>query len=468
MNRREFLAAAAAAGVSLRSGRAGAAEKPADVLVVGAGLAGLVCAQELQRAGLRVTVLEARNRPGGRVYTVRKGFASDQHAEGGGEFIDTGHTVIRSYVKQLGLVLEDTRLGPNAKLHGVAYIDGKRRPDTVLSRGTTKSEVDRFWRHIDTLAAKLDPEDPVAKGAHLDSYSAGYVMNKLALDPTAKFVVAGQLRDRFTVEPDRLSLLYLCQTRKVNAKQPPSGVNAFRILGGNDLLTRGLTEDLHDLRLKTPVTEIELRPGGVRATTKAGDTVSAYYCVLSAPLKAVKGLIEFTPSLPGPLADAVEHLRYGIATKTMIQYGRRFWRDQGENGDIVTDLVFQTSWEATSRQSGDVGILTAFTAGRNGYFYDRRSGGLRALLAADEIDDIYPNSRRYYVKGLSAGLSREPPSGGTFTAYAPGQVRKFWDVLRQPVGRMYLAGEHTDAYSGTMEGAVRSGRRVAALLATLR
>jgi monoamine oxidase len=90
------------------------------------------------------------------------------------------------------------------------------------------------------------------------------------------------------------------------------------------------------------------------------------------------------------------------------------------------------------------------------------------LLAADEIDDVYPNSRRYYVKGISAALSRETPTGGTFTAYAPDQVGQFWDVLRRPVGRLFLAGEHADAYAGTMEGAVRSGRRIAAALSELR
>src|SRR5205807_6973610 len=121
--RRELLAGTAGAALSLRAGRAlGASPSVVDTVVVGAGLAGLVCAYELQRSGRTVTLLEARNRTGGRVYTVRQGFASGQHAEGGGEFIDTEHTFLRAYAQRFGLTLAHLRTAPDSRLDGVVSL----------------------------------------------------------------------------------------------------------------------------------------------------------------------------------------------------------------------------------------------------------------------------------------------------------------------------------------------------------
>jgi monoamine oxidase len=139
LTRRRFVAAGAAAGVSLAVGCSAAApRKRGRVVVVGAGLAGLVAAYELERPGFRVTVLEARPRVGGRVVTVRRPFLDRQHAEGGGEFIDTNHTRLLTYAKRLGLKLENAQAGPD--LDGVLYLNGRRRIDPDAYRtGSTRA-----------------------------------------------------------------------------------------------------------------------------------------------------------------------------------------------------------------------------------------------------------------------------------------------------------------------------------------
>ncbi len=434
--------------------------------MIGAGLAGLACADELQRAGRSVTVLEARNRPGGRVYTVRKGFVSGQHAEGGGEFIDTGHTVMRSYVQRFGLGLEDLRAEPDAHLDGVVYLGQRRRLSSAVFAGAVQTEIDRFWSRVAALAAPLDPLDPIAAGAKLDNHSAVWLLDSMRIEGTARTLLEHQLRDRFTVEAENLSLLFLCQSAKRDAKQPPAGVAALRIRGGNDQLPAALSHLIHDLRLVTPAQRIELRAGGVRVAVDGGEVV-ARFCVLAAPLPAVRTLIEFSPALPGPLGNAVAHVRYGVATKVMLQYSSRFWRRRGDSGRILTDLTFQTAWEATSGEAGSHGILTAYPTGRNGVLYAARFPTTRKLLAADEIDDVYPGSRVLFAHGEAAAWQNEAPSLGSIAAYAPGDVNLYWRALRRPYGRLFLAGEHTDSYSGTMEGAVRSGRRAAAAIGAL-
>lgn len=430
--------------------------------MIGAGLAGLVCAYELQHAGRTVTVLEARNRTGGRVYTVRKGFASGQHAEGGGEFIDTGHTVMRLYAKRFGLDLEDVRAEPDAHLPGVIYVDRRRSsPSTAV-----QNEVDSFWRRVTKLAAPLDPLDPVAKGEALDRLSVSSFLDSLGIEGLARFLVEHQVRERFTVEPNHLSLLLVCQQAKRNAAQPATGVRAYRIKGGNDQLISRLADEIHDIRTLSTASQIELPSGGARVDTSSGP-VSGRFCVLAAPLPAVHELTELPASLPPVFRQAVARLQYGNATKVLLQYSRRFWRAQKTSGRIVTDATFQSAWEATSGQSGSRGILVAAPTGINGVTYGVQFPTTRQLLAADEIDDVYPGSRGVYSGGSAAAWRNEASSRGAIAAYSPGQVTQYWRALRARYGRLLLAGEHTDSYAGTMEGAVRSGRRAAAEIEAL-
>jgi monoamine oxidase len=319
---------------------------------------------------------------------------------------------------------------------------------------------------VGVLAAPLDPLDPLARGAALDLHSAAWLLDLLRIDGTARVLLEEQLRHRFTVEAPKLSLLFLCQTLKRAGGRPPSIVGRLRVRGGNDQLVDALANELHDIRLTAWARRIELHPGGVRVHADGGN-VLARFCVLAAPFPAVAASIKFVPALPHALRDAIRLLRYGAATNVMIQYGKRFWRPRDESGSIVTDLTFQTSWEATSGQSGRRGILTASVTGRNGALYAGQFPGTRISLAADEIDDIYPGSRAEYAHSDAAAWLNERPSLGAIAAYAPGQVTSYWAAVRRRYGRLLLAGEHTDSHGGTMEGAARSGRRAAAAIQAL-
>jgi monoamine oxidase len=450
------VAGGAGAALALRAGRARAAApgRVADAIVVGAGLAGLVCAYELQRAGHRVTVVEARNRTGGRVYTVRKGFLSGQYAEGGGEFFDAGDAFIRLYVQRFALGIEDLRTEPDWHLPGVIYLDQRRR-DMPAAR-----DVDRFWNRVAALAAPIDVDDPVKAGAALDARSAAWLLDSLRLEGTTRVLLEQRLRQRFAVEPDSLSLLFLCQAFKRAPGRVRTGKGTFRVRGGNDRLVKALAEPLSDLRPVTAAQRIEIRPGGVRVAVNGG-LLSGRFCVLAAPLAALKD-VQLVGKVPGLLGEAIQLLDYGDATKVMLQYSRRFWRGSRSSGEIVTDLTFQTTWEATSGQAGSYGILTAAPGGKDGAVYGQRFPTTRNLLAADEIDDVYPGSRRLFRAGEAAAWSNEAPSRGAAAVYAPGQVTKYWRMLRRRHGRLVLAGEHTDSSTGSMEGAIRSGRRAAA------
>ena len=123
------------------------------------------------------------------------------------------------------------------------------------------------------------------------------------------------------------------------------------------------------------------------------------------------------------------------------------------------------TWEATDGQPGRAGVLLVYTMGKPGAAFTGLTDARRIHDVATELDRIYPGSRAQLRHAVTVAWAREPYTRGTYTAYAPGQVTHFWRELRRPVGRIHFAGEHTDAFTGYMEGALRSGLRVARAIA---
>jgi monoamine oxidase len=189
--------------------------------------------------------------------------------------------------------------------------------------------------------------------------------------------------------------------------------------------------------------------------------------VLATPLPPLRR-VSFSPPLPAPLDRAVAELQYGVGTKTVLQYERRFWLAAGFSGATETDLDVFGTWDATEAQHGRSGILMAYTMGAGGRRFTALPDAARIRAAADQLETIYPGSRALLRSTATVAWANEPYTGGTYTAFAPGQMTRFWRALRRPYGRIHLAGEHTSAYSGYMEGAVRSGQRVAAAIARAR
>src|SRR5262249_4112182 len=143
----------------------------------------------------------------------------------------------------------------------------------------------------------------------------------------------------------------------------------------------------------------------------------------------------------------------GTGAKVALQYATRVWRSQGFDGDTFTDLPISTTWEATDAQRGTSGILLAYMVGAPGAEAAARDDDARVAAAAADVERIYPGSRARLGAARTVAWTDELYSGGTYTAYAPGQATAYWRALRRPIGRIVLAGEHTDAFTGYMEGA---------------
>ena len=437
-----------------------------SVIVIGAGLAGLSAAYDLYRAGWDVTVLEARDRVGGRVYSVRS-FSNGLLAEGGGEFIEDRHVRMLAYARQFNLQLG--RVGSWQSQDGDwGSFDGKsgRLSDERVWGTNLHIEIEKMWDAVSELGKHVpDPKQPQAarEAERLDARSALDWINALDVHPLAKSYFIQHIRSEYTAEPECFSLLDLARNSAMyysTAERPPN----WRIIGGNDLIPRALADTLPDVRMNAVVTSVRILPDEVAVTYKQGDahlTVNSAFAILAIPLTTAR-LIEFNPALPSAHQRMVKEISYGAVTKVMIQYRKRFWDQKGWNGRLITDSPIVITWLATSHIESEGGIITAYTGGGPGAKLASLSDEERTQVAVAEIEKVFSGSSDLIEHTATVAWPNEPFTRGSYMALAPGEVTAHWHTLFEPAGRLFFAGEHATAIQGYMEGAVESGQRVAA------
>jgi monoamine oxidase len=438
--------------------------------VVGAGLSGLTAALALRATGWEVVVLEARDRVGGRVHTLHSPFTDGLHVEAGGESIDDNHVQIQALARHYHLALAHR---PADKLNAAAvYRAGGR---DVLS-AVTAADPDALAGYLDfgnaliELAGDLDPAHPeLASKAELwDSQSLQDFAATQTLDANADLLVQSDYRGNYNAQLDQVSLLFVLQQSVEDEALSESGVETMRIASGNSSLPEAMARDLGKaVKTNSPVSKIEQHPWGVRVTAgPAGATVvDAARLVVAVPPPALRA-ISFDPALPSTVAAMIDELDLGHALKVSTQYDRRFWLSEGLSGFTITDLPFGVGWDATDSMPGGAdrpGVLTQFVTGDAARSGARLADRARISSFQPQLDVVYPEGRQQ-MSGIATTMAwaNERYTGGGYAVYAPGQVTRFWPVLRRPHGVIWFAGEHTETLAGYMESAVRSGHRVAA------
>ena len=437
----------------------------ASVLVAGAGLAGLSAARDLTSLGAEVTVVDARDRVGGRVWTIRDGFAERQHAEAGGDMIDEEQHEIRELAADLGLKLTRILRG------GFGYVrtDGSGKPKIVPrdgSRGWVRlaKELNGLVRPYRLAEHRWD--SPITAGLARQSVAAW--LDRAKADAELRATATG-LRGFFLADPEELSLIALIDQFAANDDSPLPGA-MYRIEGGNDRLATALAAPLGDrLHLNTDVVAVSHRGRNVRVSVKNGRALSQINCdyaVLALPATTLRR-IPFMPSLPAQQHDAVANLKYGRATKTLLQFSKRFWRTPGRPRAFGSPLPFGAVWEGNEEQRGRGGILSLLAGGSasdatQGIFAKDGAAGLTAQL------DWLGSEHAELTGSHHVVWEHDPYARGGYAFFDPSFDPALRAWLARPFGRLFFAGEHTSIrWQGYMNGAVESGRRAAAEIAAV-
>jgi monoamine oxidase len=430
------------------------------VLVAGAGLAGLSAARDLMVNGADVVVVDARDRVGGRVWTIRQPFSSNQHAEAGADLIEHAQREIRTLAAELGLTL--TRI----LRAGFGYA----RPDKQGRVRIIGSSSSRGWERTAHALEGLGRsyrlieqnwESPVA--ADLTRRSVAQWLDEVDADDDLRTTAIG-LRGFFLADPQELSLLAL-----VDQFSTPDPGNdnwtMYRIEGGNDRLPRALAAALGDrVKLGAELVALSHRGPTVRASIKNGaDTtqITCDYAVVALPAVLLRK-IPISPALPAHQHEAVARLKYGRATRTLLQFSNRFWRAPGRPRAFGSPLSFGACWEGNEEQRGGPGILSLLAGG--GASDDTQAmvarGGMTALVTSLAWLGA---ARAPLLHSHQTVWEADPWARGGYAFFDPSYEagRRWW--LARPCGRLFFAGEHTSVrWQGYMNGAVESGRRAAA------
>jgi monoamine oxidase len=429
-----------------------------SVLVAGAGLAGLAAAHDLRAMGADVTVIDARDRVGGRVWTLHDGFAGNQHAEAGGDLIDDAQHEIRSLAAELGLTLTKILRG------GFSYVrpDSSGRPH-IVGRGAS-----RGWERLAAAVAPITRryrlaeqrwDSPIA--ADIAKRSVAHWLDDIDADGDLRTTALG-LRGFFLADPEELSLIALVD--QFASSDTPPRAPMYRIEGGNDRLAATLAAPLADrLHLNTELVAVSHRGRGVRASIRTGRAVSAMtadYLVLTLPT-AVLRRIPITPALPPQQHDAIARLKYGHATKTLLQFSSRFWRAPGRLRAFGSALAFGAAWDANEEQRGRPGILSLLAGGG-------ASDATQAIVAKSGMPGLIREldwlgaAHGELLGSRQVAWESDPWSRGGYAYFDPAFDPALRPWLARPFGRLFFAGEHTSIrWQGYMNGAIESGRRAA-------
>ncbi len=442
----------------------GTALNGVSVLVAGAGLAGLAAAYDLVAMGAGVTVVDVRDRVGGRVWTIHDGFAEGQHAEAGGDMIDEEQVQIRELAQQVGLKLTRILRG------GFGYV----RPDpSGHPRILPRSSV-RGW---DRLAEELKPlttpyvlaeqrwDSPIT--ANMARRSVAAWLDQIKADAELRATATG-MRGFFLADPDELSLIALVD--QFSSIDAPAAGTLYRIEGGNERLATALAARLGDrLHLNTDVVALSHRGRTVRVSVKnarALSQITCDYAILAMPATLLRRM-PITPALPAQQHDAIVRLKYGRATRTLLQFSRRFWRAPSRPRAFGSPLPFGAVWDANEEQRGRGGILSLLAGGG-------ASDATQAIVAKHGARGLTESLDWLGSRNAELTTSRQivweqdPYARGGYAYFDPAFDPALRAWLARPFGRLFFAGEHTSIkWQGYMNGAVESGRRAAAEVAAV-
>jgi putrescine oxidase len=441
-----------------------------DVVVVGAGIAGLSAARALEAAGQRVIVLEARDRVGGRVWNTE---VRGQPQELGGQWIAPYQTEMHALVAELGLQLfHSYREGERVYLDGAGTAHRYTGHDAPLGASAERSYA-AAAAQLDALASELDPEAPWdhPRAAELDATTFEVWLQREVEDDLARDLLRAYLSGGYLTKPSHtFSLLgglwTIAGAGGVENLFEPDLCLHSRVVGGSQLIPIRMAESLdHHVVVGSPVRAIRWTQDEVAVATES-ERLHARHAVLAIPPN-LGSTIRFDPVLPPWRLRAEQGISQGSVIKVLAVYDRPFWRDDGLAGEAFAPYQLVREAYDNSPPGGEPGVLVTFLAAERCEQAERMDPAARRDAVLDGLAALFGERARTPLEVIELNWSAEEWSRGAYSAtFQIGGLTRFGADLRRPIGPLHWACTDIAGVGNMhMEGAVRSGRAaVAAIL----
>jgi monoamine oxidase len=451
----------------------------ADVVVVGAGFAGLAAAHQLVKAGRSVIVLEARKRVGGRILNASIG--GGEVIEIGGQWVGPTQDRILALGEEMGVPTYKTfNEGDNLYYRGgtLQRFSSSGPLGAVPPDPEGAPQAAAFIQQINDMAAQVPREKPweSARAAEWDSQTVETFKRSATLSEGGRFLLDVGVEAVFAAEPSDISLLWLLfYTAAAGNESTPGDFNRLlntaggaqesRYVGGSQRVALRLAKKLGGSKrivLGSPVRRI--KQGGKSVSVYSDRAIVNAKRVIVAIPPTLCQRIEFSPALPAGRDRLTQNWPMGSVVKCEAVYDKPFWRDEGLTGQVVSDASpIKITFDNTPA-SGSPGVLLGFIEGRESRQWGQKS-------ARERRDAVLRNFAAYFGERalkpsnyVEMAWQEETWSGGCYAGnLTPGTLLDFGPAIREPVGRIHWAGTETATlWAGYMDGAVRSGERAAA------
>jgi monoamine oxidase len=453
--------------------------RSADVIVVGAGFAGLTAARQIVHAGKSVYVVEARDRVGGRVWNHE--LPGGDISERGGTFVGPTQDHVIDLAKTYGVDTFDTYdTGDNVYVHNgnrMTYSDtgatGTAPPDPAIlpDLANVVMQLDNMSTSVPVDAPWQSPSAGDWDGQTLETW----IKNNSA-NPDFRSLVPAATRPIFGAEARELSLLFVLFyiASSGNEKNPGTfernfdtrnGAQQWRLAGGSQTVAFKIAEQELKRRivLNSPVRRIVQTSTGARVICDKRELRGKQVIVAVPP--ALSGRIDYEPLLGFQRDQLTQRMGMGALTKVAASYDKPWWREKGLNGTAVsTDGLVSATFDDSPNRSDGPGVIFGFVGGDSCRAYAKLTQSERQSKILNEFQTFFDDSRALNTTAYfdTTWANEQWTRGCPVGICGPGLLLAYGDQLRAPQGRIKWAGTETSNYwNGYMDGAVRSGERAA-------
>lgn len=451
-------------------------KNPKQIIIVGAGISGLVAALLLKEAGHKVTILEANNRIGGRIYTIREPFSRGLYFNAGPMRIPDTHKLTLAYIRKFKLQLN---LFINKTVSDIIYTNNIKtrlnifeKNPSILGYPILESEKGKTAEELmlDVLEPILNyiKKDPNKNWSIVEkkykAYSLGTFLTEYYSDGAIDMI--GVLLDMEAYMGMSLievlrEMVFFTSTTKY-----------YEITGGMDALPKAFLSQLNEnIFMRYKVEKIIQENSKVMMQVNHEQTIERFMvtgdvAIVTIPFSALR-FVEIQPYnlFSYYKRRAIRELNYIAATKIAIEFKSRFWEKAGQcGGKSITDLPIRFTYYPSYgiHTPGAATVLASYTWADEALTWDSLPNRERIRYALKNLAEIYGDIvYSEFVTGTSFSWSQNPYSCGAFTAFEPGQELELFPYITPPSGKVHFAGEHTTLTHGWMQGAIESGVRVA-------